>query len=84
MEIGKKIRIGIGILIVGFGIIVLINEVTITEDLEIKLTNERRMLDAMEKMNCAEMRIAYNIHRTPEKYEILKEKGCDLERQLLP
>jgi len=42
------------------------------------------MLDAMEKMNCAEMRIAYDIHRTPEKYEILKEKGCDLERQLLP
>ncbi len=84
MEKGKKIRIGIGILIVGFGIIVLINEVTITEDLEIKLTDERRMLDAMEKMYCPEMRIAYDIHRTPEKYEILKEKGCDLERQLLP
>ena len=81
---GKKIRIGIGILIVGFGIIVLINEVTITEDLEIKLTDERRMLDAMEKMNCVDMRFVYDIHRTPEKYEILKEKGCDLKRQLLP
>jgi len=84
VEKGKKIRIGIGILIVGFVIIVLINEVTITEDLEIKLTNERRMLDAMEKMNCTEMRLVYDIHRTPEKYEMLKEKGCDLERQLLP
>jgi len=84
VETGKKIRIGIGILIVGFVIIVLINEVTITEDLEIKLTDERRMLDVMEKMNCAEMRIVYDVHRTPEKYEILKEKGCDLERKLLP
>ncbi len=42
------------------------------------------MLDAMEKMNCVDMRFFYDIHRTPEKYEILKEKGCDLERQLLP
>jgi len=84
VEKGKKIRIGIGILIVGFGIIVLINEVTITEDLEIKLTNERRMLDAMEEMNCVDMRFFYDIHRTPEKYEILKEKGCDLQRKLLP
>jgi len=35
MGTGKKIRIGIGILIVGFGIIVLINEVTITEVLKL-------------------------------------------------